>query len=387
LRAVVFFLAAGLRAAVFLARTGVAASPHDGGLPAHAELVDETALAGVSYRYRVVAFDPSGTGYGETAESVVSGPTVAIQQPTTDFAITNDVLVVSSASDSAGVSGAEVQIRRRDIGYWNGSSWQADEKWLPMSSGDGYATSQYHWLPDPAPQSWGALQAEIRVRATDGLGYVAESPEIIRSKRIVTTLSPSSGVTSVIGYGSSYALTGYLKTSTGATALPGKTVALQQLSGGVYKTVKTVSTWSTGKAPFTVAPTAKTTYRLLFSGDETYLGRSTSTVTITPRVSLGTPSRPSSATRNKAFTSTGTLKPRHSVGSKPVIIYKYRYSGGKWVSSGYVYAKASNYSSYSRYSASVTITTAGTWRLRAKAPADSSHAETWSSYSSSFSVK
>ena len=54
-------------------------------------------------------------------------------------------------------------------------------------------------------------------------------------------------------------------------------------------------------------------------------------------------------------------------------------SSGKWKSYGYVKAKASNYKSYTKYSARLSLTSKGAWRLRAYAPADSEHAKTWSS--------
>jgi len=44
-----------------------------------------------------------------------------------------------------------------------------------------------------------------------------------------------------------------------------------------------------------------------------------------------------------------------------------------------VSAKASNYSTYTKYSRSIRLPYAGKWRLRAYAPADSGHAATWSS--------
>jgi hypothetical protein len=82
--------------------------------------------------------------------------------------------------------------------------------------------------------------------------------------------------------------------------------------------------------------------------------------------------------RGKAATVKGYLKPRHTAGTFPVRIYKYRYVSGKWKSYGYVRAKASNYSTYTKYSASVKLPYKGKWRLRAYHPADAKHVAGWS---------
>lgn len=94
---------------------------------------------------------------------------------------------------------------------------------------------------------------------------------------------------------------------------------------------------------------------------------------------MRTPIAPSTMSRSSSYTVYGYLKPRHASGSYPVRIYKYRYVGGEWKSYGYVKAKASNYSSYTKYSVKVKLTTRGRWRLRAYAPSDATHASTWSS--------
>jgi hypothetical protein len=86
--------------------------------------------------------------------------------------------------------------------------------------------------------------------------------------------------------------------------------------------------------------------------------------------------------RGKAATVYGYLKPHHAKGSYPVRIYKWRRAGGKWRSSGYVKAKASDYSNgptYTKYSKSLSLSSRGKWRLRAYHPADAGHAGSWSS--------
>jgi hypothetical protein len=88
---------------------------------------------------------------------------------------------------------------------------------------------------------------------------------------------------------------------------------------------------------------------------------------------------PSSMSHTRSYTVYAYLKPRHTAGTYPVRIYKYRYVSGKWKSYGYVKARASNYSSYTKCSVSVKLPYTGKWRLRAYAPADGTHYAVWSS--------
>ena len=83
--------------------------------------------------------------------------------------------------------------------------------------------------------------------------------------------------------------------------------------------------------------------------------------------------------RSTRYTVYGSLKPRHTRGTKPVRIYRYKKVGAKWVNKGYVKATAYDYKGYTRYKAKVKLTSKGTWRLRAYAPADSRHVKAWSS--------
>ena len=68
-------------------------------------------------------------------------------------------------------------------------------------------------------------------------------------------------------------------------------------------------------------------------------------------------------------------------------IYVYRYVKNQWQSYGFAYAKASNVSSYSKYTATLRLTKSGRWRLRAYAPADAQHAATWASTYTYVTVK
>ncbi len=81
----------------------------------------------------------------------------------------------------------------------------------------------------------------------------------------------------------------------------------------------------------------------------------------------------------------GFLKPRHY--GYPVRVQAYRYErqrNGKYLwKLRYTFsAKASNYSSYTKYTAKVKLAYAGKWKFRAY-HADAGHAPTYSAYSRS----
>jgi beta propeller repeat protein len=105
------------------------------------------------------------------------------------------------------------------------------------------------------------------------------------------------------------------------------------------------------------------------------------------RVTVGNPVAPRSVSAAKSCVVTATLQPRHTAGTFPVRIYKYRYVSGKWKGYGYVKARAADYSSYTKCSCKVRLPLAGKWRLRALAPADGVHRATWSRGYANVTVK
>ena len=74
------------------------------------------------------------------------------------------------------------------------------------------------------------------------------------------------------------------------------------------------------------------------------------TFSLKPAATVYTPRAPSTMSHSRYYTIYGYLKPRQTAGSYPGRIYKYRYVSGHWKSYGYVSAKASNYSTYTKYS-------------------------------------
>ena len=93
-----------------------------------------------------------------------------------------------------------------------------------------------------------------------------------------------------------------------------------------------------------------------------------------------TPIAPSRMYKSRYYPVYGWLKPAHTAGTYPVRIYKWRKtSSGAWKSYGYVKAKAYDYFGYTKYSRTMRLRYAGSWRLRAYASSDSSHTAAWSS--------
>jgi hypothetical protein len=99
-----------------------------------------------------------------------------------------------------------------------------------------------------------------------------------------------------------------------------------------------------------------------------------------PTPIVSNPVAPSSMRKTRYYYVYGSLRPKRTAGTYPVRIYKWRKtSSGAWKSYGYVAAKASDYSTYTRYATSLKLGYGGRWRLRAYAPAASGYLAAWSS--------
>jgi hypothetical protein len=184
---------------------------------------------------------------------------------------------------------------------------------------------------------------------------------------------------STVAYGGSAVLTGML---VGTTAISGRRLELESSTDGKSWTKASTSyaTDALGESRVTVNLTTRRYYRLQFAGDPTWAGGTSAAVVVTPRVYLTRPTTPTSVKRARAFSAYGFIKPRHTSGTYPVAIKCYRYQSGKWVLRKTVPAKASNYSTYTKYSKSLSLPYAGRWRIRAYHAADSKNAATCSSY-------
>ncbi len=193
--------------------------------------------------------------------------------------------------------------------------------------------------------------------------------------RISATAKPTT-----VSYGGKAKLTGTL-TSVGGIPIGGVTVRLEMSpDGGAWAPYGFVTTNGSGGYSLTTPALYNARYlRANFQGTTMYPSIQSNSRRVKPKVYVRTPIAPKTMRRTKYYTVYGYLKPRHSAGSYPVRIYKWKKtSSGKWKSYGYVSAKAYNYSSYTKYLRKIRLSSSGRWRLRAYAPSDYWHAGTWS---------
>lgn len=196
--------------------------------------------------------------------------------------------------------------------------------------------------------------------------------------------------TSTVSYGGTATLTARLLDSLGnPTVLGVRTIALDTStdSGKTWKSWKTVTTAADGSVMFPTSGLTRTTYfRARFLGEGEY--RASSGVTsVAAKVALSVPSCGYSTIRRaRYYTYTGTLRPRHTSGTKPVKLYFERYASGKWTVKKTAYAVVSNATvsgvSGSKYSVKLALPYTGKWRVRAYHLGDSTNASTYSNYRS-----
>lgn len=135
----------------------------------------------------------------------------------------------------------------------------------------------------------------------------------------------------------------------------------------------------------------KAHFRVRYDGALTFLtnridhfSAHSSAVMVLPTASLGRPpGYPKIGRRNKTYSVYGSLKPRQAASAstaKVVVIKCYRYERGKWRYKKSVNAKVYDYSTDSRYKASVKLTSAGSWRMRAYFKGSPTNAAISSSY-------
>ncbi len=86
----------------------------------------------------------------------------------------------------------------------------------------------------------------------------------------------------------------------------------------------------------------RTWYRLRYDGDAHHLAPTSATVQLAPQVYLTRPSAPRRSGDDVRFTSTGTLKPRHTAGAKTIRIKCYKKVSGAWKLKQTVYARNVN---------------------------------------------
>ena len=228
------------------------------------------------------------------------------------------------------------------------------------------------------PPGWTGSDSFL-YRANDGTAEsVPATVSITVSPRPATTIRRSSP-SKTIGYGTAYDFTGSLHSAAPMPA--GQRITLERSTDGMSFTLTSLTAYTEadGAFSFSVKPDRKTWYRARFAATASYHGSTGAAAVVSVRPYMQTPRAPKTMKRSKQYTVYGSLKPRHAQGSKPVRIYKYKKVGAKWVQKGYVKAVAYDYQGHTHYKAGVRLTSKGTWRLRAYAPADGRHVKAWSS--------
>ncbi|HET6351467.1 MAG TPA: hypothetical protein VFG89_04975 [Coriobacteriia bacterium] len=177
-------------------------------------------------------------------------------------------------------------------------------------------------------------------------------------------------------------------TASGAV-VPGRSVKIEQsTNGSSWSAAVSVVTDANGGFAWAANPKVKTWYRASFAGDTAYKASSSAVVIAKPKVSLGTPVAPKTMKAKKGYTVYGSLKPKHTSGSKSSVrIYKYKWVSKKWKAYGYVRATNTNYHGYTRYKVKMSLPSKGTWKLVAKAPVDAQHTATTSAKYDKVKVK
>ena len=212
--------------------------------------------------------------------------------------------------------------------------------------------------------------------------------------RTVTTIALTADP-AVVDYGGSAVLSGRLSsadTGTGAggagTGVADATLTVTSSTDGLlWSPVTTVGTDAQGEFSTPVTPTAsfgRTAFSVTFAGSDT-LQPAAARLAVDSRAALGAPSVPLSVGRHSAFAMYGSLKPAPSAGAGAATVGCYRRESGTWVLRATVTAPVQSGAGGSHYSLTMSLPSAGSWRLRASY-ADAAHAPTQSAYSTIVTV-
>jgi hypothetical protein len=265
------------------------------------------------------------------------------------------------------------------------SSWHLDEDepYIADSWAETDSQGRYEFRLPPGDYIISARTPRHKASSTPELhfdGTTAVQKDFVLKNVPSTYLGIKVSPTSLSNYGDSTKIAGRLRvgSSTGAV-LPNQQVRVQKYTSSGWRTVKTLTTSATGYVSWTTAPRSKTKYRLRYRGQDSEYGPAKSAaVTVSPKAYLSAPSAARYGVR--AYKLKSYLKPRHKAGSYPVRMYRWKYVGGKWVSYGYVRAKAYDYSTYSKVKVKHRFPSKGKWRIKAIHPEDSRHLKSKSSY-------
>lgn len=227
---------------------------------------------------------------------------------------------------------------------------------------------------------------------TSGNGTAGTYGGDISLARLIAPEITAQGPPAPIGYGTKTLLTGVMAEN--GIPLGGMPLHLDHSADGGYtwSEAATGTTDMMGNYAFaTGANTMMHWYRVRYdgrtqflSGDIDHFSALSAPVMVMPKALLGRPTGyPRVGTRGRTYSVYGSLRPRQAVSAaaaKVVVIKCYRFERGKWRFKKSVNAKVYDYSTYSRYRASVKLTSSGSWRMRAHFKGSSLNAPMYSSY-------
>jgi hypothetical protein len=223
-----------------------------------------------------------------------------------------------------------------------------------------------------APPPFDAARYPVSLLAAPAVGFA------VRDRLPVLTLAAASEAPA---WGTPVRLTGSLtNAATKPFLLAG--VRLERLAGSTWKAVATARTDADGAVTFAYTPATRTTLRVSFllpadqPAGATYVAPEAPEVAVAPKVRLSAPVVPAAVALRVPAAFSGTLVPRHAAGDAPVRLEFQRLKEGAWAAAKTVKVTVADAAAGSAYSAAVSLSAAGSWRVRAVHPADAAHAAT-----------
>ena len=211
------------------------------------------------------------------------------------------------------------------------------------------------------------LGEEEAVPTFDRLNYTVSmlaSPVrlVVRDRKPRVSLAASAACPS---YGQPVAVAGRV-TNASAAVFVGASVAIDRRDAGGWRQIATAKTGVDGRFTSTLVVSRRTSLRARFVPPRDFTVACSSTIAITPRVAVLTPSTPSTILRGTRCSATGTLRPRHAAGSSAIVTEWQRYAGSEWVTVVRRTARLTDAGSgASAYAATVACASGGRWRVRA----------------------
>jgi hypothetical protein len=147
----------------------------------------------------------------------------------------------------------------------------------------------------------------------------------------------------------------------GSPVTGAQTVKLLAKSGECWREVDSFDA-ETGSVQAVVTPNRPTSFKAVFEGDGSLGEARSQTVVVTPQTIDGAPVAPGKVKARHAFKVRGRIDGGADSAGKPVTVIAERKSGSHWSKAASLKTKAD---SQGRYSASIKLSSAGTYRIRA----------------------